>query len=72
MSCLSAQSAYLIAMYRHRPVMIEKLRKMILDHASAFRGRRGFIGCGASVVNSGIITNVIIGESASIEGGFSA
>ena len=66
--CLSAQSAYLIAMYRHRPVMIEKLRKMILDHASAFRGRRGFIGCGASVVNSGIITNVIIGESASIEG----
>lgn len=65
---LSAQAAYLIAMYRHRPIMIEKLRKMILRHADKFRGLRGRIGRRASIVNSGLLSNVMVGEYARIEG----
>lgn len=65
---LSAQSAYLIAMYRHRPIMIEKLRKMILNHAEKYRGQRGCIGRRATITNAGLLTNVMVGEYAHIEG----
>lgn len=65
---LSAQIAYLIAMYRHRPIMIEKIRKMILDHSEEFKGQRGVIGRRARIINSGAITNVMIGDFAQING----
>ena len=65
---LSAQTAYLIALYRHRPDTVDALRKLIGQHASQMRGRRGYIGRNAEIVNCGTISNVIVGDYARIKG----
>ena len=65
---LSAQTAYLIAMYRNRRTMVERLITMIKVHAAKLFGCRGQIGEGAEIVNSGSITNVNIGPHTQIEG----
>lgn len=65
---LSAQTAYLVAMYRHKPEMVSRLVTMVKIHADTLRGRRGRIGSHAEIVNSGNITNVMIGDYAVIEG----
>ena len=63
---MSAQTAYLIAMYRNRRSMIERLVTMIKVHAGTFYGRRGRIGASAVVLNSGTITDVNIGDYAHV------
>ncbi len=65
---MSAQTAYLIAMYRNRRSMIERLVTMIKVHAGTFYGRRGRIGASAVVLNSGTITDVNIGAYAHVNG----
>ncbi len=65
---LSAQTAYLIAMYRHRREMVEALVTMIKVHADSFFGKRGTIGRNAEILNAGAITNVNIGEYTQIHG----
>ena len=65
---LSAQTAYLIAMYRNRREMVERLVAMIKRHASALCGTRGRIGRNTLVINAGTITNVNIGDYAMIKG----
>ena len=65
---MSAQTAYLIAMYRNRRSMIERLVTMIKVHAGTFYGRRGRIGASAVVLNSGTITDVNIGDYAHVNG----
>lgn len=65
---LSAQIAYLIAMYRHRPVFVERIRGMIKAHAEKARSERCRVGHNARVVNTGQILNVNIGDNARVEG----
>ncbi|MDE6197622.1 MAG: DUF4954 family protein [Muribaculaceae bacterium] len=65
---LSAQTAYLIAMYRNRREMVERLITLIKVHAASLFGTRGKIGSHAQIVNAGSITNVNIGEYACIKG----
>ena len=65
---MSAQTAYLIAMYRNRRSLIERLVTMIKVHAGTFYGRRGRIGASAVVLNSGTITDVNIGDYAHVNG----
>ena len=65
---LSAQLAWMIAMYRHRPGFISAVRDMIKAHAEASRSERCRIGSGARVTNTGEIRNVNIGDNARIEG----
>lgn len=65
---MSAQTAYLIAMYRNRRSMIERLVTMIKVHAGTFYGRRGRIGASAVVLNSGTVTDVNIGDYAHVNG----
>jgi len=64
---LSAQLAYVIALYRHRRGVIEKLCGMIERYADSVRSSMGFIGAGARIINSRIIKNVRIGPAAVIE-----
>ena len=45
---LSAQTAYLAAMYRHRPELTQRLHAMADLRARAAASERGFIGPGAS------------------------
>lgn len=65
---LSAQIAYLIAMYRHNPQLIAAFRELIDAETAKARTPRGIIGRGARIVNSGTIRNVNIGAHATIHG----
>ncbi len=65
---MSAQTAYLIAMYRHRSEVVQRLATMVKVHADSYFGSRGQIGKGSEIVNAGAITNVNIGEYARIKG----
>lgn len=66
--CMSAHTAYLIAMYRNRREMVERLVTMIKVHAGSLYGRRGRVGVGARVINTGEITDVMIGDYAVVDG----
>jgi len=65
---LTAHEAYLEAMYRHRPLLVEKLKGFARDVVRAATSDRGSIGAGASVVDTGLIHNVRIGEGAVVDG----
>lgn len=65
---LSAQTAYMLAMYRHNPKLTARLQAIVRDHVESCRADRGTIGAGASIVNTGVITNVNIGHHTHIEG----
>ena len=65
---LGAQTAYMMAMYRHRPVLTEKLRGMALEYASSRRSSTGWIGSGVTIRNTGTITSVRIGDACTIIG----
>lgn len=65
---LSAQTAYIIAMYRRHTDTVDRLCAMIDDEAAALRGTRGVIGQGAKIVNTRTVKNVNIGACACING----
>jgi len=65
---LSAHLAYIMALYRHRPKVIEKIYRMIAKYAKKRKSSRGFVGSGSVITNTGLIRNVWIGESTIIEG----
>ena len=65
---LTAQTAYVMALYRHSPKMIAKLREMIGRYVESVSSSVGVIGSGVVIVNSGYIKNVKIGDFCKIEG----
>ena len=65
---LSAQTAYILAFYRHRPKVIEKLRKMISDYTASVTCSMGLVGKGARLINCRTIKNVKVGAASLIEG----
>ncbi|MGA2172195.1 MAG: DUF4954 family protein [Sedimentisphaerales bacterium] len=64
---LTAQIAYVIALYRHRPKVVERLRAMIAQYAQSVTSSMGLIGTGAKLLNCRTIKNVRIGPAATIE-----
>ena len=64
---LSAQLGYVIALYRHRPKLIEKLRAMISQYAASVASSMGLVGTGVKILNCRTIKNVRIGPAATIE-----
>lgn len=66
--CLSAQVAYVIAFYRHRPKVIENLQKMIAAYTKSVTSSMGLVAKGAKLSNCRIIKNVKVGPSSTIEG----
>ncbi len=64
---LSASLAYVIAMYRHRPRLTERLRGMIADYAGSVSSERGTIGRNVRIVNTSVIRDVRIGDHTTIE-----
>jgi hypothetical protein len=65
---LSAHTAYIIAFYRHRPEVIENLRKMINDYTASVTSSMGLVANGAQLINCRIIKNVKVGPLSIIEG----
>lgn len=65
---LTAQIAYIMAMYRHRNRTIEQMQAMIAKRVSAKTSDRGVIAQAASVVNTTSLLNVRIGAYAVVDG----
>ena len=65
---LSAQTAYVMALYRHRPQMVDNLRRMIDTYVESVVSDRGSIGSDVTIVDTGYIKNVRIGDCCKIEG----
>jgi NDP-sugar pyrophosphorylase family protein len=65
---LSAPLAYVLTLYRHRPVLIQKIQKLIDEYACKLKSDTGTIGKNVRIVNAGSIKNVRIGDCANIEG----
>ena len=65
---LSAQIAYVLAMYRHRPALIARLNAMIDEYADLQCSSRGRIGDHVSIRNTRHINGVRIGDYAVISG----
>ena len=65
---LSAQTAYILAMYRHHPDTIAALNKLIEEYAASKESTRGRIGNHVRIRNTKYINGVNIGDWAKISG----
>ena len=65
---LSAQQAYVMALYRHRPELIGKMREIIGRYVESISSETGTIGSNVTIADAGYIKNVKIGDYCKIEG----
>lgn len=65
---LSAQEAYLSAMYRHDPALTAGMRAIAAGRVDAARADRGRVGRMARIVNAGTLVDVRVGDYARVEG----
>lgn len=65
---LTSQLAYMLVAYRHDPEFIQAACRMIEAYKEEKSSETGFIGAGSEILNTGTISNVEIGENASIKG----
>ncbi len=65
---LTAQTAYIMALYRHRPELIGRLRELLGQYVAGVTSRTGYIGSNVTIVNAGYIKNVKVGDFCKIEG----
>ena len=65
---LSAHTAYIMALYRHRQRMIEQLRKVAIYYSEKHASTMGTIGSDVIISNSGVIKGVRIGDCCRING----
>ena len=65
---LSAQTAYILAMYRHQPEVVAAIDKMIDDYAASVESERGTIGNNVKIRNTKVIHGVRIGDCTNISG----
>lgn len=65
---LTAHEAYLEAMYRHRPVLVNRLKELAAKHAEERKSTRGVISHHSTIVDTGYIKNIHIGPYTKIEG----
>ena len=65
---LSAQQAYIMALYRHRPGLVSALRELIGDYVKSVTSSTGRIGSDVMIADAGYVKNVRIGDCCKIEG----
>ena len=65
---LTAQTAYIMALYRHRPELIAELRKLIGNYVGSVTSSVGHIGSHVTIVDAGYLKNVKVGDFCKIEG----
>lgn len=65
---LSAHQAYIMALYRHRPELIARMKAITDFYANKHASAVGTVGCHAMILNTGSIKNVRIGDYAHISG----
>ena len=65
---LSAHMAYIMALYRHRPVLTARLKELADFYAGKHASDRGAIGRHVTILNAGSIKDVRIGDYCRISG----
>ena len=65
---LTAQTAYVMALYRHDQELILRLRKIIGRYVGMQTSSTGTVGAHVTIVDAGYIKNVRVGDHAKIEG----
>ncbi len=65
---LSAQIAYVMAMYRHRPELVKALDAMVDDYASKQESSVGSIGSHVTIRNTRFLSGVRVGDYAVLSG----
>lgn len=65
---LSAHTAYILALYRHRGQVIANLQKMIADYTASVTSSMGLIGENSRLINCRTIKNVKFGPCTTIDG----
>lgn len=65
---LSAHEAYIMALYRHRPWLIERMKSIVQTYVRQRTSGRGQIGSHVTIVDAGYIKNVFVGDYCQIEG----
>ena len=65
---LSAHLAYILALYRHRPKVVERINGMIKKVCQKKNNSVGIVGQGSQIIDCGTIRNVWIGEMSLIDG----
>lgn len=65
---LSAHLAYIMALYRHRPELIARLKEITGYYANKHASGTGTIGSHVTIINTGSIKNVRVGDYAYISG----
>lgn len=65
---LSAHVAYIMALYRHRPKVIEIIEKLVANYVNYISDTVGEVSTGVKIINCGIMRNVKIGPYALLEG----
>ena len=65
---LTAQTAYMLAMYRHDKELQASLSKLVEEYTDSVRSDRGTIGESSIIKHCGLMTNVKVGPHSSIIG----
>ncbi|MDR2148470.1 MAG: DUF4954 family protein [Tannerella sp.] len=65
---LSAHVAYILTLYRHRPKLVQNLNRMVRFYTEKHASETGTIGDNVTVMNTGLVRNLKIGDNARIEG----
>ncbi|MFA5712679.1 MAG: DUF4954 family protein [Bacteroidales bacterium] len=65
---LTAHFAYIMALYRHRPTLIDKMRELVIEYSQQVKSSIGEIGNNVTILNTGLIESVRVGEWTKIEG----
>lgn len=65
---LSAHQAYIMALYRHRPELSRRMHEITDYYSNKYASETGTIGSHVTILNTGCIRNVRIGDHCRIEG----
>ena len=65
---LSTQVAYMMSLYRHRPLLVNALKNMVSDYAHFVTSDMGTIGANSKILNCNTILNVKIAQHATVDG----
>ncbi|KAA6333662.1 hypothetical protein EZS27_017952 [termite gut metagenome] len=65
---LSAHQAYIFALYRHRPELINRMKQITDYYSGKYASATGQIGSHAVIINTGSLKNIRVGDYCHIEG----
>ncbi|WP_346857225.1 DUF4954 family protein [uncultured Draconibacterium sp.] len=65
---LSTHVAYMMALYRHRPQLVNSLKSMVASYTDFVTSTKGTIGANSKILNCNTVLNVKVGPFSTIDG----